>query len=158
MKKNGVLATIESISDTKDSPNNMNLIDKTSKQIKYNQRHWNKEQTNSNQRGRGRGIMKERRGRVIGWFLYVPWSRIKPLTLAFWVNAITNWATWPELIYNYSFPTGMIAACSIKCEKILTEKIKHFILATLTPVLNSKQTINKLSIRNHAYSILLGGK
>ena len=39
MKKNGVLATIESISDTKDSPNNMNLIDKTSKQIKYNQRH-----------------------------------------------------------------------------------------------------------------------
>ena len=28
-----------------------NLINKTSKQAKYNQRHWNKEQTDSNQRG-----------------------------------------------------------------------------------------------------------
>ena len=32
-----------------------NLINKTNKQAKYNQRHWNKEQTDSNQRGCGRG-------------------------------------------------------------------------------------------------------
>ena len=32
-----------------------NLINKTNKQAKYNQRHWNKEQTDSNQRGGGRG-------------------------------------------------------------------------------------------------------
>ena len=31
-----------------------NLIQKTDKQVKYNQRHWNK-QTDSNQRGRGEG-------------------------------------------------------------------------------------------------------
>ena len=30
-----------------------NLINKTNKQAKYNQRHWNKEQTDSNQRGGG---------------------------------------------------------------------------------------------------------
>ena len=32
-----------------------NLINKTNKQAKYNQRHWNKEQTDSNQKGGGRG-------------------------------------------------------------------------------------------------------
>ena len=32
-----------------------NLINKTIKQAKYNQRHWNKKQTDSNQRGRGGG-------------------------------------------------------------------------------------------------------
>ena len=42
-----------------------NLINKTHKQARYNQRHWNKEQTDSNQRGRGRGIMGEKRGSVI---------------------------------------------------------------------------------------------
>ena len=42
-----------------------NLIKKTNKQAKYNQRHWNKEQTDHNQRGGGRAIMGERRGRVI---------------------------------------------------------------------------------------------
>ena len=31
-----------------------NLINKPNKQAKYNQRHWNKEQTDSNQRGSGR--------------------------------------------------------------------------------------------------------
>ena len=30
-----------------------NLINKTNKQAKYNQSHWNKEQTDSNQRGEG---------------------------------------------------------------------------------------------------------
>ena len=33
------------------------LINKTNKQAKYNQRHGNKEQTDSNQRREGRGIM-----------------------------------------------------------------------------------------------------
>ena len=42
----------------------LNLINKTNKQAKYNQRHLNKEQTGSNQRGRERGIMGENRGRV----------------------------------------------------------------------------------------------
>ena len=32
-----------------------NLINKTNKQAKYNQRHWNKEETESNQRGGERG-------------------------------------------------------------------------------------------------------
>ena len=40
-----------------------NLINKTEKQAKYDQRHWNKEQTDSNQRVEGKGIMGERRGR-----------------------------------------------------------------------------------------------
>ena len=42
-----------------------NLINKTNKQAKYNQRHRNKEKTDSNQRGGGRGIMGEKRGRAI---------------------------------------------------------------------------------------------
>ena len=42
-----------------------NLINKTNKQVKYNQRHWNKEQTYSSQREGGRGIMGENRGKVI---------------------------------------------------------------------------------------------
>ena len=33
-----------------------NLINKTNKEVKYNQRHWNKEQIDGNQKGRGRGI------------------------------------------------------------------------------------------------------
>ena len=41
------------------------LVNKTNKQAKYNQRHWNKEQTESNQRGVGRRITEERKGRVI---------------------------------------------------------------------------------------------
>ena len=32
-----------------------NLINKTNKQAKYNQRDWNKEQTDSNKKGRGKG-------------------------------------------------------------------------------------------------------
>ena len=42
-----------------------NLINKTNKQAKYNQRHWNKEQTDSNQRGVGEGIVGENKGRAI---------------------------------------------------------------------------------------------
>ena len=42
-----------------------NLINKTNKQAKYNQRHWNKEYTDSNQRSGRRGIMRERKGRVL---------------------------------------------------------------------------------------------
>ena len=38
-----------------DLPYKWNLINKTNKQAKYNQRHWNKEQTDSNQKGRGEG-------------------------------------------------------------------------------------------------------
>ena len=34
---------------------NRNLINETNKQAKYNQKHWNKEQTDSNQSGEGRG-------------------------------------------------------------------------------------------------------
>ena len=42
-----------------------NLVNKTNKQAKYNQRHGNKEQTDSGQRGGGTGIMGENRGRAI---------------------------------------------------------------------------------------------
>ena len=42
-----------------------NIINKTNKQTKYNQRNWNKEQTDSNQRGGGRGIMGENRGSIV---------------------------------------------------------------------------------------------
>ena len=44
-----------------------NLINnnKKKKQAKYNQRCWNKEQTDSNQKGGGRGLMEEIRKRVI---------------------------------------------------------------------------------------------
>ena len=36
-----------------------NLINKSNEQEKYNQKHWNKEQTDSKQRGGGRGIRGE---------------------------------------------------------------------------------------------------
>ena len=39
---------------------NWNIINKRKKQAKYNQRHRNKEQTNSNQRGGGKGIMESK--------------------------------------------------------------------------------------------------
>ena len=42
-----------------------NLINKTNKQTKQNQKHGNKEQTDSNQRGGGKGITGKGRGRVI---------------------------------------------------------------------------------------------
>ena len=42
-----------------------NLINKTNKQAKYQQRHWNKEQTDSNQRGGGSEITRERREMVV---------------------------------------------------------------------------------------------
>ena len=42
-----------------------NLMNKTSKQAKYNWRHSNKEQTDNNQREAWRGIMGERRWRVV---------------------------------------------------------------------------------------------
>ena len=32
----------------------------------------------------------------IGWFLYVLWLGIGPTTLAYWDDALTNWATRPE--------------------------------------------------------------
>ena len=41
-----------------------NLTNKTNKQAKYNQRHWNKKQTDSNQRGGWKGITGEWRGGV----------------------------------------------------------------------------------------------
>ena len=44
-----------------------NLVSKTNKQAKQNQRRGNKEQIDSNQRGRGRGEMGGRRGRVKDW-------------------------------------------------------------------------------------------
>ena len=42
-----------------------NLINKTNKQAKYNQRHWNKKQSDSNLRGGGRGIIGDNRGKAI---------------------------------------------------------------------------------------------
>ena len=42
-----------------DLPYKWNLINKTNKQPKYNQGHWNKEQTDSNQRGGGKEIIGE---------------------------------------------------------------------------------------------------
>ena len=47
------------------SPISENLINKTNKEAKYNRRHWNKEQTDSNLRGRGRGIIGDNRERSI---------------------------------------------------------------------------------------------
>ena len=41
------------------------LINKTNKQAKYNHRHWNKEQTDSNQGGGGRQIIGDIKGRAI---------------------------------------------------------------------------------------------
>ena len=39
----------------------VNIINKTNKEAKYNQSHWNKEQTDSDQRGGGRGIIGDNR-------------------------------------------------------------------------------------------------
>ena len=54
-----------------------NLINKTNKQAKYNQRHWNKEQTDSNQRGRG-GDNREKKGKGHqGTCIKDPWTKSK---------------------------------------------------------------------------------
>ena len=53
-----------------------NLINKTNKQAVYNERHWNKEQTDSNHRGRQRGIRWKNRGRAIS--LTFEWRNVKP--------------------------------------------------------------------------------
>ena len=47
------------------SPYEWNLINQTNKHAKYNQRLCNKEQTDSDQRGGGRGVMGDNRGRAI---------------------------------------------------------------------------------------------
>ena len=40
-------------------------MNKTNKQAKQNQRHGNKEQADSDQRGGGRGVTRETEGRII---------------------------------------------------------------------------------------------
>ena len=53
-----------------------NLINKTNRQAKYNQRHGNKEQTDRDQRGERRGITGERKGRVKSRkSIKDPWTR-----------------------------------------------------------------------------------
>ena len=54
-----------------------NLINKTNKQAKYNQRHGNKEQTDSNLRGGRKGITGKRRGRANSRKIYIKdsWTR-----------------------------------------------------------------------------------
>ena len=42
------------VKDKYDLTYKWNLINKTNKKVKYNQRHWNKEQTDSNQSRGGR--------------------------------------------------------------------------------------------------------
>ena len=32
----------------------------------------------------------------IGWFLHVPWPKIKSAMLVYWDNFLSNWATWPR--------------------------------------------------------------
>ena len=54
-----------------------NLINKTNKQAKYNQGHWNKEQTDSNQRGGGRGIIGDKGGGHQGTCIMDTWTKPK---------------------------------------------------------------------------------
>ena len=83
-----------------------NLINKTNKQAKYNQRHWNKEQTDSNQRGGRRVIMGEKQGRV-HWGTCIKDTWTKPKGSRFkggrwgWVGqgAMVGWK-WRQLYLN----------------------------------------------------------
>ena len=52
-----------------------NLINKTNKRAKYNQRCWNKEQTDSNQRGGSREITWEREKGSPGTCIKDPWTK-----------------------------------------------------------------------------------
>ena len=54
-----------------------NLISKTNKQAKYNQRHRNKGQTDSNQRGGRRAIRREGRGKVAKGMYEGPMEKAK---------------------------------------------------------------------------------
>ena len=61
-----------------DAPYKWNLVNKTNEQTKYNQRHWNKEQTDGNQRGKSRGIIRERRKGVVKEHnIKDPWTKPK---------------------------------------------------------------------------------
>ena len=54
----------------------------------------------------------------IGWFFYVPWPRIEPITLVYWDDTLTNWAAWSglfsflplslSLVINISWTVGKI--------------------------------------------------
>ena len=57
-------------------------------------------------RGKGRGKERERFvvlfiDAFISWMFYVPWPGIKPSTLAYWDNVLTNWTTQPGLIFYF---------------------------------------------------------
>ena len=52
-----------------------NIINKTNKRVKYNQRHGNKEQMDSDQRGRGKGVMREKGKSRQGACIKDPWTK-----------------------------------------------------------------------------------
>ena len=61
-----------------DLTNKWNLINKTSKGAKYNQRHWNKEQIDTNQRGWGVGDNGVKKGKSHqGTCIKSPWTKPK---------------------------------------------------------------------------------
>ena len=76
---------------------NWNIINRRKKQTKYNQRHWNKEQSDSNQRGGGRGIIWDHGGGHQGTCM--KGTRIKPKGVGLRVGSGHGWswgALWGE--------------------------------------------------------------
>ena len=55
----------------------------------------------------------------IGWFLYVPWSKIEPATFLYWDNALTNWVTQPGLPPLCTILTWSDAPCRTELSPVL---------------------------------------
>ena len=52
---------------------------------------------------------------------YVPWAEIKPTTLAYWDNTLTNWAIWPVL--NSLISTFLVICLRLASSRVLLLRV-----------------------------------
>ena len=53
----------------------------------------------------------------IGWFLCVPWPGVKPTTLAYQDDALTNWTAWTGLLFLFWHKEYALAICKHRTNK-----------------------------------------
>ena len=99
-----------------DLTNQWNIINKTNKQAKYNQRHWNEEQTDSNQRGQGSGIIGDNKEKAISEHVCIKDAWTKPKGVGSRVGCRDGWgrgAWWGENGDNCTWTTMTKRFCQI---------------------------------------------